>query len=117
MAYPAELLSEGETIEFEMRPHWRALLMPLTVTVLVLVGVTVLTVLWGGWFEGAVGTVGRWVVLGVGRGLGFGGDAGWGRAVGLGVVRTGAAGFGGAWRTTGAGRAGSGSGSGSGSSR
>ncbi len=66
MAYPAELLSEGETIEFEMRPHWRALLKPLMVTVLVLVGVSVLSVMWGRWFEGGVGTVGRWVVLGAG---------------------------------------------------
>lgn len=66
MAYPTELLSEGETIEFEMRPHWRALLMPLTIIVLVLIGVTIITVMWGGWFEGAVGTVGRWVFLGVG---------------------------------------------------
>jgi uncharacterized membrane protein YdbT with pleckstrin-like domain len=66
MAYPTELLSEGETIEFEMRPHWRALLMPLTVIVLVLIAVTIITVMWGGWFEGAVGTVGRWVFLGAG---------------------------------------------------
>jgi uncharacterized membrane protein YdbT with pleckstrin-like domain len=66
MAYPTELLSEGETIEFEMRPHWRALLMPLTIIVLVLIGVTIITVMWGGWFEGAVGDVGRWIFLGVG---------------------------------------------------
>jgi len=29
MAYPARLLSEGEHIEYETRPHWRVLLVPL----------------------------------------------------------------------------------------
>jgi len=29
MAYPARLLSDGEHIEYETRPHWRVLLVPL----------------------------------------------------------------------------------------
>jgi uncharacterized membrane protein YdbT with pleckstrin-like domain len=28
MGYPAKLLSTGETIEFEMRPHWRSMIGP-----------------------------------------------------------------------------------------
>ena len=28
MAYPTKLLGEGETIEFEMHPHWRGLIAP-----------------------------------------------------------------------------------------
>lgn len=35
MGYPTRLLGEGETIEFELRPHWRALVLP----VIVLLGV------------------------------------------------------------------------------
>ena len=29
MGYPAKLLGDGETVEFEMKPHWRALVVPL----------------------------------------------------------------------------------------
>ena len=28
MAYPAKLLATGEEIQYELRPHWRALIMP-----------------------------------------------------------------------------------------
>jgi uncharacterized membrane protein YdbT with pleckstrin-like domain len=66
MGYPLELLSEGETVEFEMRPHWRSLLMPITTIVLVLIAVGIITAMWGSWFEGSVGRIGRWVFLGVG---------------------------------------------------
>ena len=33
MAYPKKLLSPGESIEFEMRPHWRALIVPVVVLI------------------------------------------------------------------------------------
>jgi uncharacterized membrane protein YdbT with pleckstrin-like domain len=66
MGYPQELLSQGETVEFEMRPHWRALLMPITIIVAVLIAVGVIAAMWGSWFEGSVGTIGRWIFLGVG---------------------------------------------------
>ncbi len=33
MAYPKKLLSPGESIEFEMRPHWRALIVPVLVLI------------------------------------------------------------------------------------
>lgn len=40
MAYPTKLLSPGESIQFEMRPHWRALIMPVIVLIaLVFLGV------------------------------------------------------------------------------
>ena len=39
MAYPARLLGEGEHIEYETRPHWRVLLVPL-VALFVIVGAT-----------------------------------------------------------------------------
>jgi len=38
MAYPARLLGEGEHIEYETRPHWRVLLLPL-VAFLLTVGI------------------------------------------------------------------------------
>ena len=28
MAYPAKLLADGERIDFEMRPHWRSMVVP-----------------------------------------------------------------------------------------
>jgi membrane protein YdbS with pleckstrin-like domain len=33
MGYPQSLLSEGETIAFELKPHWRALLVPAIVLI------------------------------------------------------------------------------------
>ena len=66
MGYPQELLSDGESVEFELRPHWRALIVPMLVTIAVLVGVVFVTLQWTNWFEGGVGTVGRWVFLGAG---------------------------------------------------
>ena len=66
MGYPTELLSAGEKIEFEMRPHWRALIVPILVTLGVLIVVIVVTAQWTNWFEGAVGSVGRWIFLGAG---------------------------------------------------
>jgi membrane protein YdbS with pleckstrin-like domain len=39
MAYPAKLLTQGENVEFEMRPHWRSMIWP-SVVLVVTVGVT-----------------------------------------------------------------------------
>ena len=69
MGYPRELLSQGETLEFEMRPHWRALLVPILVVIAVLVVVSIITVQWSAWFGGenpTVNNVGRWIFLGAG---------------------------------------------------
>lgn len=67
MGYPKELLSDDEVIEFEMRPHWRALLAPAAIILAVLVAVVWISVQWTRWFdEGSVATVGRWVFLGLG---------------------------------------------------
>ncbi|TAK71266.1 MAG: PH domain-containing protein [Actinomycetota bacterium] len=67
MGYPARLLGEGETIEFEMKPHWRALLPPLCWLLgVIFVGVFLWTK-WGDWFSDsdAVRSVGRWAIFGV----------------------------------------------------
>ncbi len=69
MGYPRELLSQGETLEFEMRPHWRALLVPILVVIGVLIVVSIITIQWSAWFGGenpTVNNVGRWIFLGVG---------------------------------------------------
>ena len=39
MGYPRRLLAQGERIEFEMRPHWRSMIIPSLVLVAT-VGVT-----------------------------------------------------------------------------
>ena len=63
MGYPTELLSDGETIEFEIRPHWRALIVPGIVTLAVLIGAGILI----GWLngEGILNAVGTWLTVGV----------------------------------------------------
>jgi len=68
MGYPQDLLSDGETIEFEMRPHWRALLVPILITVGVLIGVGWITAKWGDVFADtdSVSTIGRWIFLAAG---------------------------------------------------
>ena len=64
MAYPAKLLSPGETVQFELKPHWRALFVPIIVLLLTVFGM-VLLYFWidTTWFGG---TFLRWVVLVVG---------------------------------------------------
>ena len=64
MAYPAKLLADGERIEFEMRPHWRSLVLPAIVLVIVVAATTyLLTVL----PDGDTGKWSRWafVILGL----------------------------------------------------
>ena len=66
MGYPPRLLGQGENIAFEMRPHWRSLIMPAIWLVLV---VGVATFLWsalGSWLTDS-STRGplRWIVFGV----------------------------------------------------
>lgn len=60
MAYPEKLLSDGETVVFEMRPHWRALLIPGIIFLAVLFGLFFLLRLFTDSFSDALGTVGTW---------------------------------------------------------
>jgi uncharacterized membrane protein YdbT with pleckstrin-like domain len=57
MAYPEKLLTEGEQIVYDMRPHWRILFFPAVVLVLLVFG-TVLLLSWvpadWGWATWAV---------------------------------------------------------------
>ncbi len=63
MGYPRRLLGEGETIVMEMKPHWRALIVPALVLIVVVFASTWLSLMWGSWFEGSVGSIGRWVIV------------------------------------------------------
>ena len=67
MGYPQELLSDGEMVEFEMHPHWRALIFPIFVTLAVIAGLAFIMAKWSDWFSDieVVDSVGRWVFLGV----------------------------------------------------
>lgn len=65
MAYPPELLADGEQIEFEMRPHWRALVAPTFIiagTLILLVGLFSVS---SGWFEpgSTAETIKDWVFV------------------------------------------------------
>ena len=49
MAYPPKLLGEGESIAFEMRPHWRSLIVPALVLIATVVTWITALVLIVGW--------------------------------------------------------------------
>jgi uncharacterized membrane protein YdbT with pleckstrin-like domain len=61
MAYPAKLLSPGESIHFELKPHWRALFVPAIVLVATVFGMVWLYF----WIDSQMfgGTAIRWFVL------------------------------------------------------
>lgn len=50
MPYPQKLLSDGEEIEFEMRPHWRALVVPGLLLLIVVFGGVYLIARFDDWF-------------------------------------------------------------------
>jgi uncharacterized membrane protein YdbT with pleckstrin-like domain len=60
MAYPEKLLTEGETVVYDMRPHWRILFFPALALVLLVFGVVLLLSQVPTDWDWA-----RWVVLGV----------------------------------------------------
>lgn len=65
MAYPRNLLGEGEVIEFEMRPHWRGLILPVIWLLLtVFVGAWLFTLM-GSW-DNIVETIGRPAIIIIG---------------------------------------------------
>lgn len=65
MAYPTKLLGEGETIEFEMHPHWRGLILPVIWLILtVFIGAWLFT--WFGGLDNIVGTIGRPATIAIG---------------------------------------------------
>jgi uncharacterized membrane protein YdbT with pleckstrin-like domain len=62
MGYPSKLLTQGETIEFEMRPHWRSRLVPSLVLV---VTVGAASYLYAVTPDGGAQKVLRWIILAV----------------------------------------------------
>jgi len=66
MAYPTKLLGEGETIEFEMHPHWRGLIAPVIWLLLtVFIGVWLYSSLgsWSWSADGIIETIGRPAII------------------------------------------------------
>lgn len=60
MAYPEKLLTDGEHIEYELRPHWRILVLPALALILVVFLATfALSAMPSGWDPV------RWVVIGL----------------------------------------------------
>jgi uncharacterized membrane protein YdbT with pleckstrin-like domain len=66
MAYPQKLLTDGESVVYDMRPHWRVLFFPAVVLIL-LVFATVLALSWvpndWTWARWVVGVVAIFVLL------------------------------------------------------
>ncbi len=60
MGYPTRLLAEGEQIRFQMRPHWRSMVIPSLVLLVTVAAAAFLVSLLDG--EGVQGWV-RWAVL------------------------------------------------------
>ena len=59
MGYPKKLLADGETIQFELKPHWRALFVPIVVLVII--------VFLGTWlYFITTNSILRYAILGVG---------------------------------------------------
>lgn len=65
MGYPQKLLSDGESIVYEMRPHWRSLVFPALVLLLTVAIGSYLFARSGSWFESGSGsqTTARWVIV------------------------------------------------------
>jgi uncharacterized membrane protein YdbT with pleckstrin-like domain len=62
VGYPQKLLGQNERIEFEMRPHWRSLILPILVVIVILpVTIFLVTLLDS---DGAQGIL-RWVVIAI----------------------------------------------------
>jgi uncharacterized membrane protein YdbT with pleckstrin-like domain len=59
MAYPRKLLSEGENIRYELKPHWRALIWPIVTAIIIAFAGTWLYFAWSQ-------PIWRWIVLAVG---------------------------------------------------
>ncbi len=64
MAYPQKLLAPDETVQFETRPHWRALFFPGFILLLTVFGMVFLYFSVDSWWGGP--TVWRWIVVGAG---------------------------------------------------
>ena len=62
MGYPTRLLTEGEAIEFEMRPHWRSMLGP---SLVLLVTVAAASYLYAVVPDGSLRSVLHWAILGL----------------------------------------------------
>ena len=62
MGYPQRLLTEGEKIEFEMRPHWRSMVVP---SLVLIVAVGVAGYLYGLTPDGSAQKALHWVILAV----------------------------------------------------
>jgi uncharacterized membrane protein YdbT with pleckstrin-like domain len=60
MGYPLKLLTEGEKIEFEMRPHWRSMVLP---SLVLIVTVGVASFLYAVTPDGGGQQALRWVIL------------------------------------------------------
>jgi len=60
MGYPAKLLAEGERIDFEMRPHWKSMVVP---TIVLLATVVVGGFLVGKAPDNSAGDVLTWIVV------------------------------------------------------
>ena len=62
MGYPSRLLTEGEKVEFEMRPHWRSMVLP---SLVLLVTVGAASYLYAVVPDGSLSKALRWAILAI----------------------------------------------------
>ena len=62
VGYPSRLLTEGEQVEFEMRPHWRSMIVP---SLVLLVTVAATSYLFAATPDGSLQKTLRWIILAV----------------------------------------------------
>lgn len=63
MGYPTKLLSDGEIVEFEMRPHWRALLWPAAILFVEVFLLVFLLNRMRDWLGDTLTTIGNWTLV------------------------------------------------------
>ncbi len=61
MGYPQKLLSDGEQVEFEMRPHWRALVVPGLILLALVFGLFFVMRAVNDWLGGSA--IGTWIIV------------------------------------------------------
>lgn len=62
MAYPQKLLGDNESVQFELRPAWKTLILPVIWLIIIVGAFFFLLGLVNSWFTGTTGTIIAWAI-------------------------------------------------------